>query len=325
MKFLAFLLFSIPSLVWAGKPESQKKITSTWWVISSTPDANLSKNESKIELHFKKDYTTIVQETVLYAYNNSGNKKASPDKNGMYSYKLKPGQYVFTFFLDQQHFEIITDTILVKPTHKVVIEISFESSVNPIICDKPVIYLYPEKKTNVHVNLNIKGDFLFTYPAYNNGWDFIADSSGNLRFGEKTYNYLFWEGTTILPPSAIQTNTGFCVAKENLAPFFEEKLTLAGFNTKEMADFITYWVPRMQEQPFHKIQFLFTNDFDQYAPLHINPTPNQVYRLFMLWTPLQKEIKQQLIPQDIPPFNRSGFDVLEWGGTKYPGSDFNEF
>jgi len=35
---------------------------------------------------------------------------------------------------------------------------------------KPIIYLYPEKETDVSVKLDYKGKLAVTYPAYNGGW-----------------------------------------------------------------------------------------------------------------------------------------------------------
>ncbi len=38
---------------------------------------------------------------------------------------------------------------------------------------KPVIYLYPEEKTEVAVKLDYDGELTATYPDYRNGWHFI--------------------------------------------------------------------------------------------------------------------------------------------------------
>ena len=64
------------------------------------------------------------------------------------------------------------------------------------ICDKPVIYLYPEESKEVSVELDFDGELICTYPEYNNGWKVIAHPDGTLidASTDKEYSYLFWEG-----------------------------------------------------------------------------------------------------------------------------------
>ena len=61
---------------------------------------------------------------------------------------------------------------------------------------KPVLYLYPEKETEVNVRLDYDGELTCTYPAYGeNGWTVTAAPDGTLRDkAGQTYNYLYWEG-----------------------------------------------------------------------------------------------------------------------------------
>ncbi len=79
---------------------------------------------------------------------------------------------------------------------------------------KPVIYLYPEKTTEVHVKLKLAEDHLIhSYPKYADaeGWTVIADPDGNLRDPKTQRNYyaLFWESEG----KAIQPTTGFIVIR----------------------------------------------------------------------------------------------------------------
>ena len=42
-------------------------------------------------------------------------------------------------------------------------------------CDaKPVIYLYPESKTDVTVKLDYAGELTCTYPEYQDGWKAVS-------------------------------------------------------------------------------------------------------------------------------------------------------
>ncbi len=78
---------------------------------------------------------------------------------------------------------------------------------------KPVIYLYPTKEQEVHVELDYHGKLTTTYPAYSpvqKGWRVIAYPDGHLidMADDETYSYLFWEGT----PDAMKVydlSTGF--------------------------------------------------------------------------------------------------------------------
>ena len=58
--------------------------------------------------------------------------------------------------------------------------------------EKPVIYLYPEKVTDVTVQLDyITGDLTCTYPAYEGGWTVTAAPDGTLTDANgQTYSYL---------------------------------------------------------------------------------------------------------------------------------------
>ena len=48
------------------------------------------------------------------------------------------------------------------------------------VCEKPVIYLYPETETAITVQLDLDGDLTCTYPAYGEGWTVIASPDGTL-------------------------------------------------------------------------------------------------------------------------------------------------
>ena len=62
---------------------------------------------------------------------------------------------------------------------------------------KPVIYLYPEEKEDVSVELDYAGDLTCTYPEYNGKWNVTAQPDGTLTDADgQTYNYLYWEART---------------------------------------------------------------------------------------------------------------------------------
>ena len=48
--------------------------------------------------------------------------------------------------------------------------------------EKPVIYLYPEKETDVTVKISLDGELTCTYPAYDDGWKVTAQPDGTLKW-----------------------------------------------------------------------------------------------------------------------------------------------
>ncbi len=179
-------------------------------------------------------------------------------------------------------------------------------------CGKPVIYLYPEKTTQVSVKVAPQGGFTYTEPAYNNGWDVLANPEGVLKEikSGKTYPYLFWEGKGGIYTAPTK---GFVVAGDKVSALLSEKLTMHGLNQKEIADFKEFWLPRMQGAPYYFVTFLGNVEMNRIAPLTISPKPDTVIRILMDYTPLQQPMKVEGYTVKTP--ERKGFTVVEWGGV----------
>ncbi len=179
---------------------------------------------------------------------------------------------------------------------------------------KPVLYLYPEEKTNLNVRVNPNGGMTYSDPAYNNGWDIEADPSGRIKDQKtgKNYNYLFWEGLGINYPIE---DKGWVIKKENLASFFNDKLHELGLRGNEISDFKSYWIGRLGEKPYYKISFLRKTQFDLLAPLDIFPIkPNTVIRVMMTAEGLDRFENIPAQELDKSPA-RIGFTAVEWGGA----------
>jgi hypothetical protein len=184
-----------------------------------------------------------------------------------------------------------------------------------VTAEKPIIYLYPETPTLVEVKVNPVGAFSFTYPIYENGWKVMANPDGQLTHNNQSFNYLFWESTQDWQPAANIVESGFVVKRSEVISFLEEKLTAFGFNSKEKADFITFWGPQLIQNERNFIHFMFNEEGNEFAELEITPKPDHTYRFYMISMPLNIE-REYLVPQqEIKPIDRSGFTVLEWGGT----------
>lgn len=180
--------------------------------------------------------------------------------------------------------------------------------------EKPVIYLYPEQDTDVHVELELtESDLSTTYPRYNNGWDVTASPDGTLlnKSDGTHHKYLFWDAVNCR--TRYDFSKGFCVAGSDTESFLNEKLTYMGLTEEEMNEFIVYWLPRMEHNRYNLISFqgdAYTNS----AKLNITPTPDSLLRVFMAYVPLEKEVDIQ--PQQLETFERKGFTVIEWGGSE---------
>ena len=132
--------------------------------------------------------------------------------------------------------------------------------------------------------------------------------------GGRTYDSLFWEAVL---DAEYDLSHGFCVAGKDTAAFLEETLAALGLSEIEANAFIVYWLPRMQENPYNLITFQ-TTAYTDAAELDIEPAPDTVIRVFMVWQALdaELEIPAQILPKATA---REGFTVVEWGGTEIMG------
>ncbi len=182
-------------------------------------------------------------------------------------------------------------------------------------CGKPVIYLYPETETKVHVSVAPKGGFSITIPEHGkNGWDVLAQPNGDLteiKTGEK-FPYLFWEGKGEIYESP---KKGWVIPKSQADVFVAGKLTQFGFNTQEITDFLEFWSPRMaaETQDYLFISFCGTQYMNKIAPISISPQPDSILRVLMDYKAVPKFYETRA--PKIRKFTRTGFTVTEWGGT----------
>ena len=182
---------------------------------------------------------------------------------------------------------------------------------DPDVAYKPVIYFYPEKKTDITVDLTLNGRLTCTYPAYNDGWKVTALPDGTLTDAKgQTYNYLYWEGETY---AEYDFSKGFCVKGKDTAVFLEDALDRLGLTRHEANEFIVYWLPLMEQNPYNIISFQ-TDIYTDAAQLEIKPAPDTLIRVFMAWQSSDKYV--ELPEQELTAPERNGFTVVEWGGTE---------
>ena len=180
------------------------------------------------------------------------------------------------------------------------------------VAEKPVIYLYPEAPTEVSVKLTLEGELTCTYPAYGEGWNnFTARPDGTLIAPDgKEYYCLYWEGKQ---NTEWDFSEGFCVKGEDTAAFLEWALAAQGLTPREANEFIIYWLPRMEQNPYNVISFQ-TTAYTDTAALEITPVPDTLIRVFMAWYPSEEAV--DIPAQSFEPVERSGFTAVEWGGSE---------
>lgn len=177
---------------------------------------------------------------------------------------------------------------------------------------KPVIYLYPEENKEVTVELDLEGELVCTYPAYTEPWKVMAQPDGKLTDVNTglEYSYLFWEGDLDME---YDLTKGFVVPGEETARFLQETLSDMGLTPEEYNEFIVFWLPQMQNNPYNLITFQQEN-YTEAAKLLIDPQPDSILRVFMVYKPLKEKIAIE--EPVIDKFERKGFTVVEWGGTQ---------
>ena len=196
-----------------------------------------------------------------------------------------------------------------------------------VLDEKPVVYVYPEEEQGLTMTIDVKGTLDMVYPAPERqvqteegtraSWTISAAPDGTLTDASgRSYPYVFWEG----PVRQDTPERGFIVAREDAVPFLEEKLALLGLGDKEAADFITYWAPRIRANEYTFVSFdassyaqQVTYSFADEAGVPVEP--DTFIRVFM--TIRAADANEVVTPQVFGPTpTRSGFTVIEWGGTE---------
>ena len=185
---------------------------------------------------------------------------------------------------------------------------------NNIVVDKPVIYLYPTEETKISVKLLKDKNITCSYPKYKDGWEVIAKPDGTLtdtETGRELYS-LYYEARNSVDFSNIKD--GFVVKGEDSAAFLEEKLAVLGLTEREAEEFIIYWLPRLEANEYNLIRFATEEEINENMPLDIDPSPDSMIRVIMVFKALDEPVN---IPeQKLSTPERTGFTLVEWGGTE---------
>lgn len=181
-----------------------------------------------------------------------------------------------------------------------------------VVVGKPAIYLYPQEETEVFVNVELaQGQFTATEPALKGGWRTTARPDGTLiDEAGQSWPYLFWEASC---PAAFDFSQGFVVSSGQAEEFLLQSLAKLGLNSRETADFMEFWLPQLEENPYNLVAFQ-QEAYTDLARLDIDPAPDSLIRVFMAWKPMDKPM--EIAPQELQSPARQGFTVVEWGGSR---------
>lgn len=174
----------------------------------------------------------------------------------------------------------------------------------------PYIYLYPERQTDITVNLQFLqgGGVTESDPPYNDGWQVNVTPDGTI---DDRYDYLFYEGKL---PDLPAPQSGWLVSGDNLQANIAELLSSLGFNENETKDFTDYWVPVIEDSPYYAFFYL---DPESLVGLNISPEPVNVLRVFFIISPLDRPISLPA-PELQLLLSRDGFTAVEWGVIGWP-------
>lgn len=182
-----------------------------------------------------------------------------------------------------------------------------------VTIDKPIIYLYPTKETNISVKLLNDNLITHSYPEYDSEWNVRANSNGDLvdlKTNRKLYA-LYYESKNNINFS---TDDGFVIEGKDAAKFLEEKLEILGLSERESEEFIIYWLPKLENNKYNYIRFATIDEINKNMPLEINPKPETLIRVLMIYKKLDNKIT--IKEQELTKVNRNGYTVVEWGGTE---------
>lgn len=243
------------------------------------------------------------------------------DNTGMYSFLIDAKKIkLYAFQIGFR--EVVTEKYNFRSGYAVQIDFYMREKIGMIMEEKPVIYMYSPTKINAEVNLDLLGDLTFSYPKYEKGWNVSVGDKGTLtdENSGKEFPYLFWEGkTNNLNFSPIFNSfDGYQINTDSTIQFLEARLSEFGLNDKEQTDFITYWAPRISNKKYAVVQFLLDEEYDtQIGKLNVSPMPDCVRRVYILFAGINQLIPGvESTPKKFIPLKRSGFTVIEWGGSE---------
>ncbi|RXW18594.1 hypothetical protein EST38_g7259 [Candolleomyces aberdarensis] len=237
--------------------------------------------------------------------------------------------------------------------------------------EKPVIYLYPPIATRVSTKLSLVPEWEFSaiYPVvppkntpHGQEVEWVVDALPNGTLKEiitgLEVSYLYWEAETTIhnmlspPASPLLSSTGIVVENfipnrptlnttnsvllevGKITPYLDSSLKALGLHIEARTSFITHWLPPLLKHGYVALRFLPQSVYERATPLCLEPTPDVVARIFMLfrgvdgdsldiWAEASERTKdavefwKDVVGIDVDRLqDASLFRVVEWGGME---------
>lgn len=179
---------------------------------------------------------------------------------------------------------------------------------------KPVIYLLPSSPLpNVSVQLSLipQWEFSAIYPVVpatssadqqSVAWKVSAEPGGMLINAEDQQStpYLYWEAETTgksaagqLPfdPSqpSLTPDNSILFTLADVIPYLQKTLEQLSLGVQARTDFITYWLPSLNKHKYIALRFLPQQEYETAAPMIVEPKPDVVTRVFMLFKGIKED------------------------------------
>ena len=178
---------------------------------------------------------------------------------------------------------------------------------------KPVIYLLPSTPlpaVSVQLSLSPQWEFSAIYPvvqATSSGnqqsveWKVSAEPGGMLTTSDQQNTpYLYWEAETTGKSAASQLpfdpnqpsltpDNSLLFTLAHAIPYLQKTLQELSLGVQARTDFITYWLPSLNKHKHIALRFLPQHEYATAAPLTVEPKPDVVTRVFMLFKGVEED------------------------------------
>jgi len=178
-----------------------------------------------------------------------------------------------------------------------------------IYVDKPNIYLYPENSIELDLSISFPqtGEVVTSIPEYPDNWKNIKVEPDGTIDGQ--YGFLFYESKQ---PNFVQRTKGWVVECKDLEVFFRKDLKESGFIQTEIDDFVEYWIPILTDSEYFALFPQYNKQLDPLIQLNFSKQPDSILRLTYVIEKIDSD-ENKFEEPEIPPFERIGFVVAEWG------------
>lgn len=298
-----------------------KQMIPNIYLLSDNVDEKLSATEAVFHFNIgnpvQVDINRPKRQEIILSLN--GVWKTISLVNNSFELKVEPGTYTFQFYLNEYHYEIYSEPLVIESKHKSSYQLTFSPVENNrvIMTEKPVVYCYAPTDTPLEISVQPVGDFTFTYPEMEVTWSGKVKESGAFEIAGITYPYLFWEANQAAESMRANWSESSIIKGSETIQYLEEVCLKLGLTAAEKTDFITYWGPRMSQSEYVEVCVLIEGVSQMIGELSVSDPAFKVHRMYLIFRETEPaELKTDL--NNLKKFDRSANHILEWGGSEFP-------